>query len=54
MELLILIFQEVIFGEQKMKKICSENFSKWNFLAPNSKKFLYFRRKFAKPEKQKY
>ena len=54
MELCSLIFQKVTFRARKMKKTCPENLSLWNFLPPNIKNFLYFRREVEKPEKQKY
>ena len=48
MELSSLIFQEVIFQAQKIKKVpLWKNvwyFTKWNFLAPSWKNYLYFKR----------
>ena len=58
-----LIFQETSYisgSNFELKKILKNPlwknvlyFGKWNFLAPSLKNFLYFRREFAKPEKQK-
>ena len=53
----LLIFQEVIFRAQKIKNPLLRNvsyFRKWNILAPNLKKFLYFSKELAKPENQKF